>query len=357
MNKIIELLIDWEGREMDEFGVDIMSLVDKPAIKINWQAFSEIDTQLQDTYHTTILEMCKQETFGEFYDPATTIFLDLDREEFADAQELVSAITAIDRITDVVSTYTGKIMYRYTGRLKANSRFFCAALIGLNKMYTATELVLMGDAASAISSSLYPGSTRIVNPGSRDEYLEGGIAQWKGGPNCGHYWQKLEVFPNGVVNVLGRADGQMGTAMKDMSNNGYRMSWHFADEDKQIITGPAMVPNQYIVREDEETGELFHVFFSPETVEKIAEKFLATSRHNNTDINHNDNVTTENTLIESWIVADPAQDKSKSLGFNVTKGTWMVSMKINNADTWQKIKAGELNGYSVTGQFIEKLIK
>jgi hypothetical protein len=47
-------------------------------------------------------------------------------------------------------------------------------------------------------------------------------------------------------------------------------------------------------------------------------------------------------------------DKSTALGFDVPKGTWMVSYKINNKETWQKIKNGELNGFSITGNFIEK---
>ena len=34
-------------------------------------------------------------------------------------------------------------------------------------------------------------------------------------------------------------------------------------------------------------------------------------------------------------------DKSKAMGFEVPKGTWMVSMKINNEDTWKQIKNKE----------------
>ena len=62
----------------------------------------------------------------------------------------------------------------------------------------------------------------------------------------------------------------------------------------------------------------------------------------------------ENTLIESWIVEDPANDKANALGFNPSKGDWYVSYKINNRETWDKIKAGELTGFSIAGQFIEK---
>ena len=37
IGKIVELLIDWEDMEFEDLGVDIMSLVDKPAIGISWQ--------------------------------------------------------------------------------------------------------------------------------------------------------------------------------------------------------------------------------------------------------------------------------------------------------------------------------
>ena len=76
-----------------------------------------------------------------------------------------------------------------------------------------------------------------------------------------------------------------------------------------------------------------------------------------TDIDHSMEATEENTLIESWIVEDPQMDKSKALGFNPTKGDWYVSYKINNEETWNKIKAGKLNGFSIAGQFLERNTK
>jgi hypothetical protein len=42
------------------------------------------------------------------------------------------------------------------------------------------------------------------------------------------------------------------------------------------------------------------------------------------------------------------------MGFNVPAGTWMTSYKINDEETWKQIKNGELNGYSIAGNFIEK---
>ena len=349
MNKIVELLIDWDNLDIEELGVEIMSLVEKPAIQIGWQAFSEVDVE---DFQTKVLELCRTSEFGTIYDPHTFKVLDLSTEEFVDVQDALDGLAALDKLGNMLPDTEGEIMYRYTGRLKANSRLFCASMIGLNKMYTAVELATMGNIARGISSSLYPGVSTV----SMDNTVNGGIGEWKGGPNCGHYWQKLEVFPSGVVRDLGRADGDMGTTMSSLPNNGYRMSWSFSEDDQMIITGPAMVPNQYIVRKDDD-GIPFHVFFSEDTVRKIAQKFLAKQEQHNTDINHNEEITTENTLLESWIVEDSKMDKSTSLGYDLPKGSWMVSYKINNQDTWNKIKNGELNGYSVQGQFLEKQIK
>ena len=120
-----------------------------------------------------------------------------------------------------------------------------------------------------------------------------------------------------------------------------------------IITGPAMTPNVLIPRRDED-GNTFHVYFTEETIEKISRRFLEESNHNNTDINHEGEMVDENTLLESWLVEDPDMDKSKRYGFEIPKGTWMVSYKINNEETWNKIKNKELNGFSITGQFIER---
>jgi hypothetical protein len=39
---------------------------------------------------------------------------------------------------------------------------------------------------------------------------------------------------------------------------------------------------------------------------------------------------------------------------NYPKGTWMVSIKIEDDTIWKKVKDGKLNGFSVQGYFLEK---
>jgi hypothetical protein len=48
-------------------------------------------------------------------------------------------------------------------------------------------------------------------------------------------------------------------------------------------------------------------------------------------------------------------DKSYKYGYMLPPGTWFVSYKINNDETWEKIKSGELKGFSLAGGFITKM--
>lgn len=87
----------------------------------------------------------------------------------------------------------------------------------------------------------------------------------------------------------------------------------------------------------------------------MSEKFLKMSNHNNTDLNHDHNIMTKNTLLETWISESVQHDKSYKYGFNLPIGTWYVSYKINDDASWEKIKNGEIRGFSLAGDFVEKL--
>ena len=128
---------------------------------------------------------------------------------------------------------------------------------------------------------------------------------------------------------------------------------HFQTDDaKQIVLGPAMIPDQRIFRKDDK-GEPYYVFFSPETIKMIAEKYMRNKYTDNNDLMHDGQAVKDIHVLESWIVEDPENDKSKNYGFNVPSGTWMISMKVNNPNVWEQIKEKKLNGFSVSGFFEE----
>jgi hypothetical protein len=124
----------------------------------------------------------------------------------------------------------------------------------------------------------------------------------------------------------------------------------FADEEKKILVGPAMIPDMAIHRIDD-NGKMYDVTFSEETIAEIAQKFLKEARTN--DVNQDHKANDAGTYVyESWIVEDPKTDKANTVyGFNVPKGTWMVKMKVEDPAVWKRVKAGELKGFSVEGLF------
>ena len=61
------------------------------------------------------------------------------------------------------------------------------------------------------------------------------------------------------------------------------------------------------------------------------------------------------TVVESWLVDNPKMDKSVNYGLNVPKGTWMVSMKVNNDEIWNDyVKTGKVKGFSIEGFFSDQ---
>jgi hypothetical protein len=122
------------------------------------------------------------------------------------------------------------------------------------------------------------------------------------------------------------------------------------DKDKQILIGPALIPNKPIYRKDE-NGEPYYIYFSGETVAKASELYLARGKQNNATVEHNFEVDGVS-VIESWIVEDPEKDKAATYGLSVPKGTWMVTMKIYDEELWQDyVKTGDVKGFSIEGMF------
>jgi regulator of replication initiation timing len=129
---------------------------------------------------------------------------------------------------------------------------------------------------------------------------------------------------------------------------------HFSDQEKKIIYSPCMIPNKLIYRNDV-NGEPAEVFYTEDTVEKFRNQYFTSKRDSN--LYHMDANVSGINVVESWIVEDPETDKSKAMGFSgITKGTWMVGMKIENDEVWQDhIKTGKITGFSIEGHFLHEL--
>jgi hypothetical protein len=130
--------------------------------------------------------------------------------------------------------------------------------------------------------------------------------------------------------------------------NQVELKFKTIDDEKRVLTGPAMRANIKIPRRDE-NGELYYGFFSENTVRKCAELFFKNnSNANKTNLEHEFEVDGV-FVFESWIVENPLMDKAVSLGFSdIKQGDWFVSMKIDNDTVWNNyLKTGLIKGFSV----------
>ena len=132
------------------------------------------------------------------------------------------------------------------------------------------------------------------------------------------------------------------------------MSFSVFSMEEKMVVGPAMVPDKMIIRRNEITGEVYYVYFTAETIKKLQQKYMLEKLLDKTNVEHGRRFLNGVSVVESWIVDDPSKDKQQVFGMDYPKGTWMISMKIDDDAIWQKVKDGKLNGFSVQGYFLEK---
>ena len=125
-------------------------------------------------------------------------------------------------------------------------------------------------------------------------------------------------------------------------------SFYFKDDYKRIVTGIAMRADYPIYRNQD--GQEFYVQFSKDTIDKMMQKFMKEQRLFDISLDHNQDVR-DCYLIESFII-----NKERGICPNefsdVEDGSWIISVKIENQDVWDKICSGEVKGFSIETEMI-----
>ena len=125
------------------------------------------------------------------------------------------------------------------------------------------------------------------------------------------------------------------------------------DKEKRILMGAALIPNKKIYRVNAKKEE-YYIYFSEDTVRQAMELFFKNGNQSNATYEHKEAIKGM-TVVESWLIDDPKSDKSQLYGFSLPKGTWMISMKVDNDEVWNDVKAGKVKGFSIEGYFADKL--
>jgi hypothetical protein len=129
------------------------------------------------------------------------------------------------------------------------------------------------------------------------------------------------------------------------------MLFAIQSEDKHIISGPLMLADEPIYRNNSKFGE-HYVIFKPETIKDISIKFAKKGYQQNVNLMHDSDMRLDGlVMFESFIV-----DRSRGIlpmeGFEDAKdGSWFGSFYVENPQAWQLIKEGKVKGFSVEGFF------
>lgn len=129
-----------------------------------------------------------------------------------------------------------------------------------------------------------------------------------------------------------------------MSKDEERQPIFLEKDEKYMVYGPVLIPDTDIYRNNGE--QEYYLSFTKESIEKMSQEYMKDFKQYNVNLQHEEQVD-EVCMVEQWIVMDSYKDKANALGFNVPVGTWMAAFKVNNIDTWNRIKSGELKGFSV----------
>ena len=123
------------------------------------------------------------------------------------------------------------------------------------------------------------------------------------------------------------------------------------DKEKRLFMTPVLIPNQKILRVDE-NGNAFNIVFEAETIAMAQQAFQKRGYQNESTLEHDINLKLDGvTFVETWIKKDEVHDQSVIKGFNQPIGTWFTIFRVDDDEVMAKIEAGEIKGVSIDGAF------
>jgi hypothetical protein len=123
------------------------------------------------------------------------------------------------------------------------------------------------------------------------------------------------------------------------------------NEEKRIISGPAMIADMPLYRKDDQLGE-YYVVFDKAAIQTIVEKFSAKGYLKNFNLFHDAQQQVSDVTIFNSFVSDKELGVAPLTGFeDVNDGSWFISAKVNNQQVWDNVKSGTIKGFSVEGLF------
>jgi len=162
------------------------------------------------------------------------------------------------------------------------------------------------------------------------------------------YYITIDEMEDGGIDLISLVENP-AIMIKGLAFNNEQKRFEFKyDNDKQIIAGPAIIPDLPIYRYDDELGE-YYVVFKKETIEKMVDKFNQKPKQLPINLEHSSEIVPA-FIKGSWIIEDSINDKSQMYGFtDLPVGTFFIEVKITDKEYWKKIKESDKTGFSIEG--------
>jgi len=129
------------------------------------------------------------------------------------------------------------------------------------------------------------------------------------------------------------------------------VKFEITNEEQHIISGPLMLADTPIYRDNKKFGE-HYVTFSPETIKDIAIKFSKKGYQKNVNLMHDSNMQVDGLVMFESFIVDKARGILPMAGYEDAKdGSWFGSFYVENEQVWKLIKEGKVKGFSVEGYF------
>lgn len=128
---------------------------------------------------------------------------------------------------------------------------------------------------------------------------------------------------------------------KDRVTTMYRV----ADEEKRLVFGVLMRADFPIYRNHPQLGE-FYIVYTPETIRKMAEKYMADDRQNNVDTMH-DGEDRKGINIVQYFIKDTARGIDPEGFDDIADGSLFAEYHVENDAVWNRIKDGTYRGFSI----------
>lgn len=117
-----------------------------------------------------------------------------------------------------------------------------------------------------------------------------------------------------------------------------------ADESERLVHGVIMRANYPIYRRE---GDFeYFVVFTREMIREMSEKYLTDGFANSVDIQH-DGILIDGVHLTQWYIKDSAKGLAPKGFEDIEEGSLFGEFKVHNDEVWERVKAGELRGFSI----------